>query len=345
MQTEKFGVTKDGQEAFLYTFENDNKMKMTVSNIGAVLTNLWVPDKEGNLRDVVLGYDTVAAYENNSDTHFGATIGRSANRTENARFELRDKKYKLAKNDGKNNLHSGPNGYQLRIWTVKKIDDTNHSITFSLVSSDGDQGYPGELHLDVTYQLQENGIKITYHGVSSEDTIFNPTNHSYFNLNGHASGDVSEHKLQLKAKAFTPVKDNHSIPMGEVSTVEDTPMDFRQEKTIGSDIEEEYDQLIYAKGYDHNFVLEETEKFAKLTGNQSGITMQAETNMPGVQIYTGNFLDHVLGKDGAVYPTRAGVCLETQYFPNAVNEENFVTPLLEKNKKTAYWTRYSFSLT
>ncbi|MDN6640622.1 MAG: galactose mutarotase [Tetragenococcus sp.] len=344
MQTEKFGVAKDGQEVFLYTFENDKRMKMTVSNMGAVLTNLWVPDKDGVLRDVVLGYDTVLAYENNVDTHFGATIGRSANRIENAEFKLQGKKYKLAKNDSENNLHSGPNGYQLRVWKVKKIEEENRSITFSLVSSDGDQGYPGELHLDVTYQLQEDAVVITYDAASNEDTIFNPTNHSYFNLNGHESGDILDHNLQLEADSFTPIKDSHSIPTGEVSSVENTPMDFRLEKKIGKDIEEKYDQLVYAQGYDHNFVLNEgIEKFAQLTGDQSGIVMEAGTNLPGVQIYTGNFLDNVLGKGGVAYLFRAGVCLETQYFPNAVNEKNFVTPLLEKNKKTEYRTYYSFS--
>lgn len=345
MRKENFGKNTKGQEVFLYTFENEQKMKMTVSNIGAVLTNLWIPDKDGNLRDVVLGYDTVTDYENNGDTHFGATIGRNANRVENARFRLHDKIYRLAKNDGENNLHSGPNGYELRVWAVKKIDEKNNSITFSLISPDKDQGYPGELYLDVTYQLQEIGIKITYSGISNTDTIFNPTNHSYFNLNGHQSGNILNHKLQLNASRYTPIKDEHSIPTGKIVPVEGTPLDFKNKKRIGLDIQEKYPQLKFGQGYDHNFVIEQTtDVAAHLEGDQSGILMDVFTNLPGIQFYTSNFLENVQGKEKTIYSRQSGVCLETQFFPNAINEPNFEAPMLKKDEENTYKTVYQFSI-
>lgn len=345
MNQEKFGVTKTGEAVFLYTFENENGLKMTVSNIGAVLTNLWVPDKEGIVRDVVLGFDTVEGYEANDDLYLGSTIGRNANRIANACFKLDGVVYQLAKNDGENNLHSGKAGYQLRVWDVKTVDEANNKITFSLISPDGDQGYPGELTLDVSYQLTENSIVITYQGSSSKDTVLNPTNHSYFNLNGHNSGTIVNHRLQLHASHFTPMKDGQAIPTGEILSVEQTPMDFRVEKPIGEEIDQAYSQLVYAKGYDHNFVLDNpTKGFACLTGDQSGIVMEATTNLPGVQFYTGNFMSHTLGKDAAVYRFREGLCLETQYFPNAVNEPQFQTPLLKKEEVVNYQTRYTFKV-
>ncbi|MCF1617785.1 aldose epimerase family protein [Tetragenococcus koreensis] len=344
MNSKQFGVTKEGHEALLFTFENKKKMKMTVSNFGAVLTNLWIPDKSGIMRDIVLGYDTVEGYESNGDTHFGATIGRNANRIENARFELHDKEYKLAKNDGENNLHSGPMGYELRLWNVKAINEENNSITFSIVSPDGDQSYPGELCLNVTYQLQESAVVITYNATSNEDTIFNPTNHSYFNLNGHQSGDILKHKLQINASTYTPVKDEHSIPTGEILPVEGTPLDFRNKKRIDSDIQKDFSQLKFAQGYDHNFVIDkEADLAAHLEGDQSGISMDISTNLPGVQFYTSNFLENIQGKDGAVYPSYSGVCLETQFFPNAINEPMFDSPILKKNEERTFNTIYQFS--
>lgn len=343
MKQEKFGVAETGEEVFLYTFENKQGMKMTVSNIGAILRNLWVADKDGQLQDVVFGFDTLEEYEANDDLYLGATIGRNANRIDQARFELNGKEYQLAQNDGMNNLHSGKEGYQLRVWEVKAIDEAQNSITFSLNSPDGDQGYPGDLKLEVTYQLNEEGILIKYVGTSCEDTVFNPTNHSYFNLNGHQSGNILAHHLQMDASQFTPMIDSQSIPTGEILPVQDTPMDFTTGKTIGQDIEEDYEQLVFAKGYDHNFVLDtKSEVFATLTGDQSGIVMKTATDLPGVQLYTGNFIVESQGKESSVYKYRGGMCLETQYFPNAINEANFVTPLLEKNKTFETWTTYTF---
>lgn len=338
-----FGKSKNNEDVFLYSFENEKGWKMIVSNLGAVLTNLWITDKSGKLVDVVLGFDTLAEYETNDDSYLGATVGRSANRLAEAKFELNGVSYQLSKNDNENNLHSGPNGYQIRMWEVKALEED--SITFFLHSPDGDQGYPGALDLEVSYQLTEEGIKITYLGQSDKDTIFNPTNHSYFNLNGHQSGTILNHRLQLNASGFTPMKNSDSIPTGEIISVEGTPMDFRISKVIGQDIDSDFEQLVYAKGYDHNFVLDkELDTFAELIGDQSGIRMKAATDLPGVQFYSGNFFTGLEGKEGAVYKKREGMCLETQYFPNAVNEPNFDTPLLEKNKPANYWTTYTFDI-
>lgn len=343
MKQEKFGVAKTGEDIFLYTFENKKGMKMTVSTIGAILTNLLIPDNAGKLIDVVLGFDTVADYEANDDLYLGSTIGRNANRIANAQFELNGVDYQLAKNDGENNLHSGTEGYQLRVWNVKEIDEQKNTITFSLTSPDGDQGYPGELAIEVTYQLKEDAIRISYYGTASKDTVFNPTNHSYFNLNGHQSGTILDHHLQLQASYFTPMIDSQAIPTGQLQAVEGTPFDFRVTKTIGEEIEVEDEQLIFAKGYDHNFVLDDPSKiFATLTGNKSNIIMEATTNLPGVQLYTGNFIKGTPGKDGVVYQFREGVCLETQYFPNAINEPNFESPILKKGQEIEYWTEYRF---
>lgn len=337
-----FGETKTGETISLYTFENAKQMKMVVTDFGAVLTQLWVPDKEGNLQDVVLGFDTLAEYEVNPN-YFGATIGRSGNRIANAKFEINGVEHQLTNNQGANSLHSGPNGYHLRVWQVAETTDT--SVTFELDSPDGDQGYPGHLNLKVTYELTETGIKITYTGHTDEATVFNPTNHTYFNLNGHTSGTILEHTLELLGTKFTPVIDTWSIPTGEILSAKGTPMDFTTAKKVGADIDADYDQLNFTTGYDHNYVIDSgVDYFAKLVGDKTSITMKAATDLPGVQFYAGNFLNNLPGKASKVYQKREGLCLETQYYPNAINEPNFISPILDKNETKTYWTTYDFSI-
>jgi len=344
MEKTLFGKTKSGEEAFLYTFENEN-MKMTVSDFGATLTNLWVEDKNGELEDVVLGFPSLKEYEENNEFFFGATVGRNANRVEKAQFRLNGMEYQLNRNEGENNLHSGPDGYHLRVWRVKRVNELENSITFALNSPDGDQGFPGKLTFELTYQLHEHALSITYEGYSDKETIFNPTNHSYFNLNGHQSGDVLDHSLQMDASKYTPLTDENSIPSGEVLPVENTPFDFRNRKRLGKDIQKDYRQLDYAQGYDHNMVVEsEADVAVSLVGEQTGILLEISTDFPGIQFYTGNALDHTPGKAGAYYPARGGICFETQFFPNALNEPAFETPLLKKNKEKAYKTIYNFSV-
>lgn len=337
MKTRAFG------EATLYTFENKSGMVMEVTDFGATLYSLLVPDKEGNLCDVVLGYDTPKEYMGESNTGFGATIGRNGNRIGKATFTLNGKTYQLEKNNNENNLHSGLNYYHHRMWEVKEVTDS--SITFSLHSPDGDQGFPGTFDVDVTYTLtDENELKIDYYGIPQEDTVVNMTNHTYFNLNGHASGDVLEQEVWMDADAFTAT-DKELIPTGEIVNVEGTPMDFRVKKAIGRDIDADYEALIFGGGYDHNWCLNNKGKFAKvieMSSALSGITMEVYTDLPGVQMYSGNFLEKEVGKQGIVYHKRAGICFETQYYPDAINHENFPSPVCKKGEEYKTTTIYKF---
>lgn len=343
MKQRSFGKNSKGEAATLYSLENKNGMVMEVSDFGATLYALLVPDKDGNLCDVVLGYDDPLGYEGPSGTFFGATVGRNANRIGQGRFALNGKEYQLDKNNGENNLHSGLDFYSFRIWDVKEI--TENSITFSLHSPDGDQGFGGALDMDVTYCLtDENEVRITYHGVPEEDTIINMTNHSYFNLNGHASGSIEEQEVWVDADAFTRA-DAASIPTGEIVPVEGTPMDFRVKKAVGRDINEEYEALIFGQGYDHNWCLNNHGEFAKvaeMSSDVSGITMEVYTDLPGVQIYTGNFLRAEVGKQGIVYGHRQGMCFETQFYPDAINHENFPSPVCKAGEVYQTTTVYKF---
>lgn len=343
MKTRSFAQNTKGEAATLYTFENKNGMIMEVSDFGATLYALLVPDKDGNLCDVVLGYDNPEGYEGPSGTFFGATVGRNANRIGNASYVLNGKTYELDKNDGNNNLHSGLDFYSFRIWDVKNT--TENSITFSLHSPDGDQGYPGALDVDVTYTLlDDNTLQIEYHGIPDADTIVNMTNHSYFNLNGHASGDVLKHTLWVDADHYTRAN-AESIPTGEITPVDGTPMDFRVKKEVGRDIDADYEAIIFGKGYDHNWCLNNNGTFAKvaeINADVSGITMEVYTDLPGVQIYSGNFLVEELGKQGVVYKKRQGICFETQYYPDAINHDNFEGPVCKAGEVYKTTTCYKF---
>ena len=337
MQQRSFG------EAVLYSFENKNGMIMEVSDFGATLYALLVPDKRGNLVDVVLGYDTPEEYKSPSNTGFGATIGRNGNRIGDGTFTLNGKTYTLDKNNNGNNLHSGLDYYHYRVWDVKEV--TENSITFFLHSPDGDQGYPGEFNVEVSYTLlEENGIQIDYFGFVEEDTIVNMTNHSYFNLNGHASGSILEHELWVDADAFT-VTDEKLIPTGEIVSVEGTPMDFRQKKMVGRDIDLPYEPLVFAGGYDHNWCLNsqgEYKKVIELSSEASGLSMEVYTDLPGVQIYTGNFLVEEPGKQDVVYEHRQGICFETQMYPDAINHSNFPSPVVKAGEVYQTSTAYIF---
>lgn len=337
----EFGTTGKGEAAKLYFMENKKGMQISVSDYGAALINVMVPDKDGVLKDVVLGYDDVKGYEA-GDKFFGATVGRIANRIGNAEFTLNENTYTLAKNDNDNNLHSGPDFFNQRMWEAKEADDSH--VVFSLHSPDGDQGYPGNVDIEVTYTLtDDNEIKIHYYAVSKEDTIMNMTNHSYFNLAGHDSGDILGQEVWLDADAFTPA-DEQSIPTGEILPVEGTPMDFREKKAVGRDIEQDYEALNFGTGYDHNWVLNGSgyRKVGEMSSSESGITMEVYTDLPGIQIYSGNFLIAEPGKAGAVYKKRAAICFETQYYPDAVNKEQFEGPVLKAGEVYETTTAYKF---
>ena len=338
-----FGMTADGKEAHLYTLENKNGMKACVSDLGAVLVNLFVPDKDGKLTDVVLGYDSAEGYINGSGA-LGAVVGRNANRIGGAEFDLNGVHYELAKNDnGKNSLHSGPDYYYKRLWETKEFGPDH--VSFLLYSPDGDQGYPGALDMHVTYTLDDdNMLTIRYEAVPDQDTIINMTNHSYFNLSGHDSGSVLDHRVTLNADYFTPA-DAESIPTGEIRSVEGTPMDFRAGRVLGDDIDADYEPLRFGGGYDHNWVLKNEGRFVKVAeavSDKSGIVMEVYTDLPGVQIYTANFMNNEPGKDGASYMKRSAVCFETQYYPDAVHHDNFPKPVCRKGEKYDTRTAYRF---
>ena len=343
MKLRYFGKNKKGEPSVLYMFENKYGMEMQVSDFGATLYAVLVPDKNGIKRDVVLGYDDPLGYEGPSGTFFGATVGRNANRIGKASFKYDGKTYQLDKNDGNNNLHSGLDFWSFRIWEVK--ESTENSITFAIHSEDGDQGYPGAVYAEVTYTLTDkNSIEICYYAKPDADTPINLTNHSYFNMDGHDSGSVRKQLMWVDADAYTRT-DAELIPTGEVVSVEGTPMDFRVKKAVGEDIDKDYEALNLGKGYDHNWALNNQGQYAKvaeLSGAESGITMEVYTDLPGVQIYSGNYLENELGKNGVVYQQNQGICFETQFFPDAVNQENFQTSICKKDKEYRTTTAYKF---
>lgn len=344
-----FGVISEGQEAHLYRLQNAGGAYIEVTDYGACLVKVVVPDRNGVLTDVVLGYDTVGEYEKGS-AHFGAVVGRNCNRIEKARVEIGGKVYQLAANNGENNLHSGPKCFEYRLWEEVKVDPENNSVTFGLSSPDGDQGYPGNFRVQVTYGFSsENEVSIQYTGSSDAETIANMTNHSYFNLNGHDQGRICDHLVTLNAHGFTPVKDSGAIPTGEIRPVEGTVLDFTEEKMIGQDIEADEEQIRFGGGFDHNFVCDHYQKgesrvIARVRGPKRGITMEVRSDLPGVQFYTGNFIREQAGKNGCTYHWRDGLCLETQYFPNSINDEHFESPLLEAGSVYRTMTVYRFGV-
>lgn len=336
--THSFGMTSKGEEARLFTIQNGKGMEIKVSDYGAALVQVRVPDKEGRLLDVVLGYDDVQGYEA-GNAFFGATIGRVANRIGNGEFQLGGRTYELTRNDGQNTLHGGRDFYNKRIWKTGE----DH-VEFLLDSPSGDQGFPGNVKISVTYTLtKDNEIKIQYRAVPDADTLINLTNHSYFNLSGHASGTVLAQEVMLDADAYARA-DSQSIPTGEIVPVSGTPMDFRQLKPIGAEIDEAYEALEFGKGYDHNWVLNKKgyRKAAFMRSKESGIAMEVYTDLPGLQFYTANFVDHEKGKEGAVYNMRQAACFETQYFPDAVHKDHFEGPEVKAGEIYETTTAYRF---
>lgn len=337
----EFGRLPDGSIAYLYTIRGGG-LEAHISDLGATLQRLLVPDAKGQLSDVVLGFDTPEAYIK-SGTFFGTVVGRNSNRTKEGRFTLNGKSYQMGVNDGPNNLHSGPDYFKNRLWNVEAFCE--NTLCFSLSSPDGDQGFPGNAQIRVTYTLEENGVlHITYDAVCDQDTVFNLTNHSYFNLAGHQQPQKAmDMLLQMPARFFT-VADAQSIPTGENRPVDGSPMDFRTAKPIGRDINESYDALTFQKGYDHNFDAA-INPCAILTDPLSGRTMTVITDCPGMQFYSGNFLQGEMGKDGVSYCHRGGICLETQYFPNALNEPSWPQPITKAGKPYHSETKFIFSVT
>lgn len=319
-----FGKSPEGQDFYLYTISNSKGMKASVTNLGAILVSLLVPDADGNVTDVVLGFDKGTDYYGNP-SFFGAVIGPCANRIQGAAFEIDGVSYQVDVNDNSNNLHSHKElGYHKRVWKTT-VGET--SVTFTLEDRDGSMGFPGNKKIEVTYSLSEsNELKLHYWGNSDKKTIINLTNHTYFNLDGHDSGSIENHVMQLRASAYTPVVEG-AIPTGETATVKGTPMDFTVEKKIGLESDTDFEQLKLTGGYDHNWVIDDWDgslrMFATVKGGCSRRVLKAYTTLPGFQFYAGNFIDEQQGKEGVTYSKRHGFCLEAQYYPDAVHHKNF----------------------
>ncbi len=340
---EKFGTTKCGKDVYAYTLTNTNGMQAKVINFGAILVNLLVPDKDGSLADVVLGYDTLEDYYENGD-FFGATIGPSANRIAGASFEIDGQTYRLDVNDGGNNLHSHKEeGYHKRVWDV---EEGTNSVTFTLEGKDGEMGFPGNKKISVTYSLSDdNGLKLSYHASADANTVLNLTNHTYFNLAGHKGGSIEDHLLRLDASRYTPVIPG-SIPTGKIAQVAGTPMDFTRKKPIGQDIHEDCEQLKIGQGYDHNFVIDGVDgtlrEIAEAEDIKSGRKMKVFTTLPGVQFYAGNCIGKKNGKEGVSYGPRVGFCLETQYYPDNIHHPDFPQAVFGPGKDYDSVTVYQF---
>lgn len=342
----QFGTTADNRPVMLYTITNKRQTSVSTANFGGAIQSLSVPDKTGKFVDVALGYDDVGEYEK-QDTYVGCLIGRCANRIARGRFTLNGQEYRLHCNNGGNHLHGGKTGFDKRIWQCETTSDCELHLTYR--SRDGEEGYPGELDVRVTYRLTDcNSLVIDYRALAKQDTVCSLTNHSYFNLSGFDSGDVGDHIVRLYADAYAAA-DADMIPSGEILPVEGTPLDFRRARQIKDGLDAEFGAIQAAGGYDHNFVIPEYDgslkRFAEVYAPKTGIAMYASTTLPGFQFYSGNFLNGKLpGKKSAPILKRGGFCLESQYFPNAINVPSFIRPILRAGNEYEATTEFQFDL-
>jgi aldose 1-epimerase len=347
IKPEAFHRTIDGSQVDLYTLENLNGLEANITNYGGLVVSLMVPDKNGKLGDVVLGYDNLNDYLG-STPYFGALIGRYGNRIAKGRFTINGVEYQLAQNDGVNSLHGGLRGFDKVVWQAEKVDSHDGpALRLTYTSKEGEEDYPGTLHCTVTYTLTtKNELKIEYIAETDKPTFANLTQHSYFNLKDGGASDILGHELMIKASKFTPV-DKDLIPTGELRPVAGTPFDFNQPTAIGVRLSSEDEQMLFAKGYDHNWVLDRQGKDLELVASVyepvSGRFMEVQTTEPGMQFYCGNFLDGTnKGKGGTVYRHRTGLCLETQHFPDSPNHPNFPTTELKPGETYTQTTVYRF---
>jgi len=344
-----FGKLDDGREVFLYTLTNNSGAQVQIINYGARVVSLYLPDRDGNLADIVTGFDSLKNYVDDN-SYFGAIVGRYGNRINEGKFELDGKEYQLTINDGRNSLHGGNTGFFKAYWNPEPIenDSTGPSLKLSLENPDGDEGYPGTVKVTVTYTLTNNNeLKIDYTGTTDKPTIFNPTHHSYFNLSGNFNNTILDEELSIDADSTTPVN-NQLIPTGEITTVENTPMDFRKPTAIGLRINDDNEQIKFGRGYDHNWVLNNykkgvVRKIGSLYDPVSGRFMEVLSDQPGLQFYSGNFLNGVKGKGGVAYKYRTSLCLEAQHYPDSPNEPNFPSTTLNPGEVYNQTTIYKFS--
>ena len=346
MKKTTFGKMPDGQAIDLYTLTNRNGMEVTITNYGGRVVSLLAPDRAGKVADVVLGFDDLSGYlaEN---PYFGALVGRYANRIANGEFSLDGVEYHVPRNDGPNALHGGIRGFDKRVWTAHDVTKENPSLELTYLSKDGEEGYPGNLSVKVVYTLTDNNeLQIDYTATTDKETVLNLTNHSYFNLAGQGNGNILNHQLMINADRLTPINST-LIPTGELRPVDGTPFDFRKPAAIVPRINDDNEQLKFGKGYDHNFVVNHKDTrpvlAARVTDPESGRVMEVLTTQPGMQLYTGNFLDGTIhGKGGKVYGYRSALCLETQHFPNSPNQPNFPSAELKPGQTFHETTIYKF---
>jgi aldose 1-epimerase len=348
IKKESFGKTTGGEQIDLYRLSNKKGMEVSITNFGATVVTLKVPDKAGKAADIVLGYDTLEGYEKGT-SYFGATVGRYGNRIAGGKFSLDGTMYTLPKNNGENTLHGGIVGFNKKVWKAREIGSKEgESLEMTYLSADGEEGFPGNLSTKVVFTLpaDRNELKIDYTATTDKDTVLNLTNHSYFNLSGEGNGNILDHVLTLHAKQFTPV-DKGLIPTGELRNVTGTPFDFNSATAIGKRINESDEQLVFGKGYDHNWVVTRAGSGLSLAAEaydpKSGRKLEVLTTEPGVQFYSGNFLDGAKGKGNKPYPQRAAFCLETQHFPDSPNHPNFPSTVLKPNAVFHSETVFRFS--
>lgn len=347
LETKNFDTIIDGKKVSLYWIENKG-IKAAFTNYGGRLIGLWVADKNGKQTDVVVGMNSAKGFKTSTEPYFGATIGRVGNRIGKGKFTLEGKQYQVPLNNGKNALHGGIKGFQNVVWNAEKTDEK--TLAFTYVSPDGEQGFPGNLSVKVTYTLtDDNSVKMEYEATTDKTTIVNLTNHAFFNLNGEGSGTILNHELQIYANEFTPV-DEGLIPSGELKPVKNTVFDFTSKHTIGERIETKDEQLTFGKGYDHNYALNVTKKnglnhAATISGDKSGITLDIYTQEPGLQFYSGNFMQSKnTFKSGAKDDFRTAFALETQHFPDAINQPKFAPIVLKPGEKYHTVSYYQFSV-
>ena len=348
IEKEPFGLTNEGKQVDLFKISHQDGMIVTIINYGAIVTSLFVPDKEGVLADIVLGYETLKEYVEDR-SYFGATVGRIGNRVADGKFVLDGVEYELARNDGENHLHGGIKGFNKRIWAPEIIDHRGiPTLKMTYLSKDGEEGYPGNLRISVSYSLtNDNGLKIDYAAETDKLTILNPTHHSYFNLSGAGNGEILDHVLTINADTFTPVREG-LIPIGEIRDVTGTPLDFRNPKAIGERINANDEQITLGLGYDHNWVLNNWDSSLNLAvtlyDSRSGRFMEVFTTEPGMQFYSGNFLDgSITGKEGKIYHHRSALCLEADHFPDSPNQPDFPPVTLGPGETYEQTTIYRFS--
>ena len=349
IEKKQFGTTKEGQNVDQYLFKSKSGMQISIITYGGIITSWTAADKNGDYKDIVLGYNTLEEYETETP-YFGALIGRYGNRIANGRFSLNDTTYTLAVNNGVNHLHGGLKGFDKVVWEAESMtSDTEASLVLKYLSKDMEEGYPGNLATTVTYTLNDhNELEVKYEAITDKTTIVNLTQHSYFNLTADFNQTVLDHELSINADSFIPV-DETLIPFGNLSDVSQTPFDFRASKRIGQHINDENTQLINGLGYDHCWALNDQDKGMRFAASAyepvSGRLLEVFTDEPGIQFYSGNFLDGSLpSKSGGVYEQRTGFCLETQHYPDSPNQENFPSVVLHPDEKYESTTTFKLSV-